>query len=182
MTKYSDKPKRAPSRNAGFTLLELMIVMSIIFILLGMAVPQYRRTVQRAREAALHSDLKTMRDAIDNYTLDRLSPPQSLDDLANAKYIREVPADPITHAKDWVLDYGDTVLARDKSGWGFRVVHPAPGAMSLKGTEYNPWKDCPPLFLPPGEKFVSPLLSLWVLSPPVCGPPLPPPRLTSLIR
>ena len=119
--------------------MELMIVMSIIFILLGMAVPQYRRTVQRAREATLHTDLKTMRDAIDNYTLDRLSPPQSLDDLANAKYIREVPVDPITHAKDWVLDYGDTVLAPDQNGSGVTDVHSASPAISLEGTAYNTW-------------------------------------------
>lgn len=119
--------------------MELMIVMSIIFILLGMAVPQYRRTVQRAREAALHSDLKTMRDAIDNYTLDRLSPPQSIDDLVNAKYIREVPVDPITHAKDWVLDYGDTVLTPDQNGSGLTDIHSASAAISLEGTAYNTW-------------------------------------------
>jgi len=57
-----------------------MIVMSIIFILMGMAVGNYRNAVQRAREAALHTDLKVMREAIDNFTLDRLSPPESLDD------------------------------------------------------------------------------------------------------
>jgi|SRR5215813_13196178 len=135
----SDKTKRASQQGAGFTLLELMIVISIIFVLLGMAVGQYRRTVQRAREAALHTDLQTMRLAIDNYTLDRLSPPQSLEDLRDAKYLREVPVDPITQAKDWVLDYGDTMLTPDQNGSGITDVHSASPAISLEGTAYNSW-------------------------------------------
>jgi len=68
----------------------------------GMAVGNYRNAVQRAREAALHTDLKVMREAIDNFTLDRLSPPESLDDLKSAGYLREVPTDPMTQQKDWV--------------------------------------------------------------------------------
>jgi len=104
-----------------------------------MAVGQYRRTVQRAREAALHTDLQTMRLAIDNYTLDRLSPPQSLEDLRDAKYLREVPVDPITQAKDWVLDYGDTMLTPDQNGSGITDVHSASPAISLEGTAYNSW-------------------------------------------
>ena len=131
--------KKWRRRETGFTLLELMIVISIIFILIGMAVGQYRRTVQRAREAALHTDLQTMRQAIDNYTLDRLSPPQSLDDLVSAKYLREVPSDPITSAKDWVLEYGDTVLTPDQNGSGVNDVHSSSTQISLEGTAYNTW-------------------------------------------
>jgi len=138
MVNYSKKTKLT-RQQAGFTLLELMIVISIIFILIGMAVGQYRKTVQRAREAALHTDLQTMRQAIDNYTLDRLSPPQSLEDLRDAKYLREVPVDPITQAKDWVLEYGDTVLTPDQNGSGITDVHSASPANSLEGTAYNTW-------------------------------------------
>src|SRR5215470_16544080 len=138
MGNYSNKAKGA-RREAGFTLLELMIVISIIFILIGMAVGQYGKTVQHAREAALHTDLQTMRQAIDNYTLDRLSPPQSLEDLRDAKYLREVPVDPITQAKDWVLEYGDTVLTPDQNGSGITDVHSASPANSLEGTAYNTW-------------------------------------------
>src|ERR1700757_5308466 len=120
-----EKTKAVRCNRAGFTLLELMIVMSIIFILMGMAVGNYRQSVQRAREAVLHADLKTMRDAIDNSPRKKRTPPQSLEDLANAGYLREIPKDPITLAKDWQVDYGDTVLAPDQSGSGITGVHSA---------------------------------------------------------
>lgn len=142
MFRYSNKSNKAKvgRRETGFTLLELMIVISILFILIGLAVAQYGKTVQNAREAALLTDLQTMRQAIDNYTLDRLSAPQSLDDLKNAGYMREVPTDPITQAKDWVLDYGDTVLTPDQNGSGITDVHSAsPQVSKLKGTAYNTW-------------------------------------------
>ena len=127
-------------REAGFTLLELMIVISIIFILIGMAVGQYGKTVQRSREAALHTDLQTMREAIDNYTLDKLSPPQSLDDLKNEGYLREVPVDPMTQQKDWVLEFGGTVLTPDQNGSGITDVHSAsPQISKFEGTAYSSW-------------------------------------------
>src|SRR5579859_2053205 len=139
MVNYSNKAEGA-RREAGFTLLELMIVISIIFILIGMAVGQYGKTVQRSREAALHTDLQTMREAIDNYTLDRLSPPQSLDDLKNEGYLREVPVDPMTQQKDWVLEYGGTVLTPDQNGSGITDVHSAsPQISKFEGTAYSSW-------------------------------------------
>lgn len=124
----------------GFTLIELMIVISIIFILIGMAVGRYDRAVQRSREAALHTDLQTMRQAIDNFTLDKQAAPQSLDDLVNAKYLRDVPVDPMTRAKDWVLDFEDVVLSPDQSGTGITNVHSASAEVSkFEGTAYNTW-------------------------------------------
>src|SRR2546427_13059721 len=86
--------RRRPA--AGFTLIELMIVISIIMILVGIAAVQYQRSVHRAREATLKQDLQAMRQSIDNYTLDKQAAPQSLDDLAHAGYLRTVPNDPIT--------------------------------------------------------------------------------------
>src|SRR5438309_12041624 len=86
---------------AGFTLIELMIVITIILILIGMAAQRYDKSVQRAREATLKQDLWVMRQAIDNYTLDKQAAPQSLDDLVQAGYLRKVPVDQITGAKDW---------------------------------------------------------------------------------
>ena len=105
-----------------------------------MAAGNYRTSVQHAREAALHTDLKTMRDAIDNYTLDKLSAPQSLEDLKSGGYLREVPVDPMTQAKDWVVDYGDYVLAPDQNGTGITNVHSAAsGTSKFEGTAYNTW-------------------------------------------
>ncbi|HLZ14256.1 MAG TPA: prepilin-type N-terminal cleavage/methylation domain-containing protein [Candidatus Acidoferrum sp.] len=127
-------------KDKGFTLIELMIVITIIFILIGMAVGRYDLAVQRAREAALHTDLQTMRNAIDNFTLDKLAAPQSLDDLKNSGYLREVPTDPITQAKDWVLDFEDVALSPTQSGTGITNVHSASAAVSkFENTPYNTW-------------------------------------------
>lgn len=136
----SRKTKLARRAVNGFTLLELMIVISIIFILMGMAVGNHRKAVQRAREAALKSDLKTMRDAIDNYTLDRLEAPQSLDDLVNGGYLREIPVDPMTQAKDWVADNGDSVLSPDQNSTGIVNVHSSSTIVSpFEHTSYDKW-------------------------------------------
>jgi general secretion pathway protein G len=127
-------------KQRGFTLIELMIVISIIFILIGMALGGYTRSVQRAREAALHTDLQTMRNAIDNYTMDKMSAPQSLEDLKSAGYLREVPVDPITQQKDWVLDFEDVVLSPTQSGTGITDVHSASSQVSkFENTPYNSW-------------------------------------------
>src|SRR6202011_583628 len=127
---------------AGFTLIELMIVITIIFILIGIAAMRYDRSVQRAREAVLKSDLQVMRQAIDNYTLDKEAAPQSLDDLVNpqAPYLREVPVDPMTRAKDWHVDYGDFVLSPDQTNNGIVDVHSSSTQVSsIEGTPYNTW-------------------------------------------
>src|SRR5580658_5148293 len=98
----------------GFTLIELMIVIFIILILLGMAAQRYDKTVMRSREAVLHHDLQVMREAIDNFTLDKQAAPQSLDDLQSAGYLREVPVDPMTQQKDWVPVFDNVVLSPDQ--------------------------------------------------------------------
>src|SRR3989441_12802474 len=89
---------RLPS---GFTLLELMIVISIIIILAAVALPQYQKVIMHARETVLHDDLFRMRSLIDQYAADKGKLPQSLDDLVTARYMREIPTDPITDQKDW---------------------------------------------------------------------------------
>jgi len=127
-------------RQRGFTLLELLIVISIIFILIGMAVGRYDRAQLRAREAVLRTDLQTMRSAIDNFTLDKQAAPQSLEDLVTEKYLREIPVDPITHAKDWVLQYEDVALSPTQSGSGITDVHSAStGTSPFENTAYNTW-------------------------------------------
>ena len=127
-------------KEKGFTLIELMIVITIIFILVGMAIGRYDLAVQRAREAALHTDLQTMRNAIDNFTMDKMAAPQSLEDLKSAGYLREIPTDPITQQKDWVLDFEDVVLSPMQSGTGITNVHSASTLVSkFENTPYNTW-------------------------------------------
>ncbi len=125
---------------AGFTLIELMIVITIILILLGMAAMRYDRSIIRAREAVLKQDLQEMRKAIDSYTLDKIAAPQSLDDLQQAGYLREVPVDPITHAKDWVPQFDTLVMSAEQTTTGMVDVHSNSSTVSpFEGTPYNTW-------------------------------------------
>jgi general secretion pathway protein G len=133
----SGKPGRRGAR--GFTILELMIVMMIISILIGMAAVAYDKTVKHSREAVLRQDLQTMRQAIDNYTLDKQQAPQSLDDLVEAHYLREVPIDPVCHQKDWVTHIGDTVLSPDQTSTGVDDVHSGCEQNGSDGTSYTTW-------------------------------------------
>lgn len=126
----------------GFTLLELMIVIAIITILVGIAAGAYTRSVQRAKEATLKSDLTVMRQAIDHYTLDKEAAPQSLEDLTNpqSQYLREIPKDPITDQKDWHVEFGDTVMSPDQTTTGIVDVHSNSDKVSpMEGTPYNTW-------------------------------------------
>ena len=127
--------------NWGFTLLEMMVVITIILILLSLATGRYQQSVLRAKEAALKQDLAVMRKAIDEYTLDKLAAPQSLEDLVSAGYLREVPVDPMTGKKDWLVDYETEVLfSPEQTSTGISNVHSASDRASpFEGTAYNSW-------------------------------------------
>jgi general secretion pathway protein G len=123
----------------GFTILELMIVISIILILVTMAVGMYQKSILHAREAVLKKDLQTMREAIDNYTLDKQAAPQSLEELVDGNYLRQIPVDPINQQKDWVTHFGDTVLSPDQSTVGIDDVHSGSNLVGTDGTAYSSW-------------------------------------------
>ncbi len=120
----------------GFTLLELMIVISIIIILVSVALPQYQKTVMHARETMLRYDLDIMRKLIDQYSADKGKLPQSLDDLAAAGYIREVPKDPITDNRDWNIVTGDDPYSTE-GGTGIRDVHSSSSDVGTDGIPYS---------------------------------------------
>ncbi len=125
---------------AGFTLLELMIVITIIMVLLAMAAGNYVHSVTRSKEAALHQDLFVMRQAIQQFTIDKQTGPQSLDDLVSSGYLREVPKDPITRAADWHADFGDVLLSVDQTSPGITDVHSSSDALSpFENTPYSSW-------------------------------------------
>jgi general secretion pathway protein G len=128
------------ARRLGFTLIELMIVITIIFILIGIAAGRYDRSVFRAREATLKQDLQVMRQAIDNYTLDKQSAPQSIEALQEAGYLRVVPTDPMTQAKDWQPQFDEVVLSPDQTGTGMVDVHSNSERTSpFDNTPYKEW-------------------------------------------
>jgi|SRR5665213_308421 len=130
--------KRDGSR--GFTMIELMVVIAIILVLIAMAAGRYERSVTRAKEAVLKQDLQTMRSAIQQYTLDKQQAPQSLDDLVSAGYLREIPTDPITRARDWHSDFEDVMLSPEQTANGITDVHSSSDTVSsFEGTAYNSW-------------------------------------------
>ena len=134
-----------PTREArrieqGFTLIELMIVMVIIGLLAAMAVPMYVQSVRHAKEAVLKEDLRTMRSAIDSYTIDKQKAPQALDDLVQAGYLKSMPKDPFTNRTDtWVPGQDDTLQSLDQTEPGITDVHSGAGGASGDGTSYASW-------------------------------------------
>jgi general secretion pathway protein G len=134
------EPNTQSGKTRGFTVLELVVVMAIIVTLVAISVPIYTKSIQRAREAVLHDQLFTMRQMIDEYTMDKQQAPQSLDDLVSDGYIREVPKDPITNSKStWKVDMEDTLKAADQTQPGMVDVHSGATGTSLEGTAYSSW-------------------------------------------
>jgi len=122
----------------GFTLLELMIVISIIIILASITLPQYQRTIVATREAVLRDDLKKMRELIDQFAADKGRLPQSIDDLVTEGYMREVPVDPFTSQKDWAISTGEDPNSTDGQS-GMTDIHSTSGDVSSEGTPYSEW-------------------------------------------
>ena len=125
---------------AGFTLIELIVVVSIILILISVAAPMYRNSIIRAKEAVLRDNLFTMRQLIDEYTLDKQKAPQSLEDLVSGGYLREIPRDPFTGSNTtWQEEMEDTLMAVDQTEPGIVDVRSSSERASLEGTPYSTW-------------------------------------------
>src|SRR5437763_13146482 len=123
----------------GFTLMELMVVISVMIILMAIAIPNYNRTVIQSRESVLRSNLSTLRSVISQYTLDKQKAPQSLDDLVTAGYLRQVPPDPMTRQPNWEVVQEDVMMAVDQQEPGITDVHSASTQTASDGTAYSTW-------------------------------------------
>ena len=134
-------PARGKQRrfSLGFTLIELMIVISIMMILMAVALPFYQHHVIQAREAVLKQNLDTLRRVLEQYRLDKGQSPQALDDLVTAGYLAKLPVDPMTGKADWATESEDSDQAVDPQQTGIGKVHSASTATSLNEGEYSTW-------------------------------------------
>jgi general secretion pathway protein G len=132
--------RRIRTGRRGFTLIELMIVMTIITVIMGMAVPMYQKAIVRAKESVLRNNLFTLRTLIDEYTFDKQKAPQTLDDLVREGYLRQVPLDPMTSSNQtWRVIMEDTTASVSQSEPGIFDVRSGSDQGSLEGTAYSEW-------------------------------------------
>lgn len=131
----------ARQRERGYTLIEIIIVFTMIGILVGLALPEYKTAVKKGKEAALKEDLFQFRKLIDQYFSDKGKYPASLQALVDEKYLRKIPADPITGLLDWTEVQEEPSAEEIEPGTTFGIVdvHSASEGKALDGTPYNIW-------------------------------------------
>lgn len=129
-----------PNGKRGFTLIELMIVITISSILLAVAVPMYTKSITRTKETLLRQNLFTIRQVIDEYTYDKQKAPQALQDLVTEGYLRAVPTDPITgNDQSWRVVMEDATTSINQTEPGIFDVRSGSEGNSLEGTPYSEW-------------------------------------------
>ncbi len=134
------KPPNRRGRSRGMTLIELMIVLTIILIVISVAIPLYQKAIIRSKEAVLKQNLFTMRTLIDEYTFDKEKAPQSLQDLVSEGYLRELPMDPFTKSREsWKVEMEDSLRSVDQKEPGIIDVHSGAEGTSLDGSKYSEW-------------------------------------------
>jgi general secretion pathway protein G len=131
---------RTGSGKRGFTLVELLIVLTIVSILISVAIPLYAKSVKRSKETVLKNNLFTLRVLIDEYTMDKGKAPMALEDLVREGYIRRIPQDPMTQTSDsWQTVMEEATASMSQSEPGIYDVKSGSSDKSLEGTPYNEW-------------------------------------------
>jgi general secretion pathway protein G len=131
---------RTGSGKRGFTLVEVLIVLTIVSILISVAIPLYAKSVKRSKETVLKNNLFTLRVLIDEYTMDKGKAPMALEDLVREGYIRRIPQDPMTQTSDsWQTVMEEATASMSQSEPGIYDVKSGSSDKSLEGTPYNEW-------------------------------------------
>ena len=128
--------RRAAGGNRGFTLIEIMVVISIMAILFSVAMPIYSRSVAAKREEVLRQNLETLNEVIVQYTLDKKKAPKSLEDLRQAGYLKEIPEDITGRNDTWVADEDESIMAPEQTETGVSGVHSGSNRIAIDGTAY----------------------------------------------
>ncbi len=130
---------RSQVRQRGFTLIEMVVVISLILVLLSIALPMYNQSILRAKEARLHQNLKVLNDVIQQYSLDKKKAPQSLQDLVDAGYLKFIPEDITGSADSWATEAEDPQKAWNPDETGIASVHSGSNEASSDGSIYSSW-------------------------------------------
>jgi len=132
---------RPTARERGFTLISMMVVISIMLILLGVAMPIFSHSLTRAREENLRANLETLNQAIFQYAQDKQKAPQSLSDLVSAKYLKTIPNDITGNPDTWETEPGEGVIMSldQKDDGGIIGVHSGSTQVGSNGKAYSEW-------------------------------------------
>ena len=130
----------AEIRSQGLSLLEMMLVITLILIVASISAPVYRTCQIRAREAVLRDHLFTLRSLIDRFTLDHRRSPAHLEELVKMGYLARLPTDPFTGSNEtWQEEKEEAPLSPQQTSLGIVDVHSGSNALSLEGTPYSSW-------------------------------------------
>ena len=136
--KFTSKARIRKAGHRGFTLVEMVVVISLILVLLSIALPMYNQSILRAKEARLHQNLTTLNKVIQEYSLDKKHAPQALEELVPS-YIKFIPEDITGRADSWKVDQEDPQDAWDANQTGIVGVHSGSDELSSEGTPYSSW-------------------------------------------
>jgi|SRR5215471_6248239 len=130
---------KSSSKSRGFTMIEMVVVISLILILLSIALPMYSGAILRAKEAKLHHNVAKLNELVENYSLDKKQAPQALQDLVSAGYLKYVPEDITGRSDTWETEPEDPEKCWDPNQCGIGSVHSGSKETASDGTPYSSW-------------------------------------------